>query len=202
MEGQGRKGKNNEEQGRTGTNREEQRSTIKNRDGHGSTRKNREGHGSTGNDKEEQRRTGKYNEEQGRTGKYMAGQGRTGKDRCRTVSNSHYRSHTAPLFAKHNILTVDDMYTIELGVFMYKYSINDLPQSFNTYFVKRSEIHDYQTRHVDNLNLTKNKRTFSDRSVRSSGPVLWNSLDKSLKSSNSTKHFRNQFKQQLISEYV
>ena len=78
----------------------------------------------------------------------------------RTISNSHYRSHTQPLFAKHNILKVNDMYSLELGVFMYKYSTNDLPGIFNDYFTKRSDIHGYQTRHVNDLNLTKTKNTF------------------------------------------
>ena len=31
----------------------------------------------------------------------------------RTVSNSHFRSHGAPLFAKNNFLTITDMYTLE-----------------------------------------------------------------------------------------
>ena len=70
----------------------------------------------------------------------------------RTISNSHYRSHTQPLFAKHNILKVNDMYSLELGVFMYKYSTNDLPGIFNDFFTKRSDIHGYQTRHVNDLN--------------------------------------------------
>ena len=52
----------------------------------------------------------------------------------RTISKSHYRSHTRPLFAKYSILNVNDMYSLELGVFMYKYSINDLPNAFNDYF--------------------------------------------------------------------
>ena len=65
----------------------------------------------------------------------------------RTISNSHYRCHTQPLFAKHNILKVNDMYSLEVGVFMYKYSTNDLPNIFNDYFTKRSDIHGYQTRH-------------------------------------------------------
>ena len=51
----------------------------------------------------------------------------------RTITNSQYRSHTGPLFAKSNLLNVTDMYTLELGVFMYKYSINDLPLAFKEY---------------------------------------------------------------------
>ena len=73
------------------------------------------------------------------------------------------------------------MYFLELGVFMYKYSINNLPHNFRDYCTKRSDIHSYQTRHGNDLNLTKNKKTFSDRSVRTSGPILWNSLEEKIK---------------------
>ncbi len=43
------------------------------------------------------------------------------------MTNSHYRSHTVPLFVKSNLLDVKDMYTLELGVFMYRHDINDVP---------------------------------------------------------------------------
>ena len=118
----------------------------------------------------------------------------------RTITNSHYRSHTGPLFAKINLLNVTDMYTLELGVFMYKYSTNDLPVAFKEYFMKRSDIHDYPTRHVNNLNLTNNRKSFSDHAIRN-GPILWNSLSKTIRESKSVKHFRNQFKQNLIKSY-
>ena len=121
----------------------------------------------------------------------------------RTVSNSHYRSHTGPIFAKYNVLTVTDMHILELGTFMYRNSVNELPSSFNNYFTKRSEVHNYLTRHGNYLNLTKNKKTFSDHSVRttSTGPRLWNALENSIRASKSIKHFRNQMKQKLISSY-
>ena len=82
------------------------------------------------------------------------------------------------------------MYTLELGVFIYKYSINDLPNAFNMfndYFTKCSDIHGYKTRHVNDLNLTKNKKHFSDHSVRTTGPILWNSIDKKITNSKIVK---------------
>ena len=112
----------------------------------------------------------------------------------RVISNSHYRCHTAPLFAKCNFLTVTDMYSLELGVFMYKFCTNDLPSAFKEYFHKRSSIHNYQTRHVNDLNLTNNKKSFSDHSIRTCGPIFWNSLPTAIKDSKSVNHFRNQFK--------
>ena len=83
---------------------------------------------------------------------------------------------------------------------MYKYSTNDLPNIFNDYFTKGSDIHGYQTRHVNDLNLTINKKQFSDHSVRTSGPILWN-IEEKIKGVKSVKQFRNQYKQNLISNY-
>ena len=68
------------------------------------------------------------------------------------------------------------MYSLELGVFMYKFSTNDRPLAFKEYFHKRSNNHNYETRHVNNLNLTNNKKSFSDHSNQTCGSILWNSL--------------------------
>ena len=119
----------------------------------------------------------------------------------RTISNTHYRSNTGPLFAKNNLLNIIDMYNLELGVFMYKYYINDLPVAFKDFFRKRSDIHDYQTRQVNDYDHANNKKAFSDNAIRSSGPILWNSLSKTIKESRSVKHFRNQMKSNLIKIY-
>ena len=63
-----------------------------------------------------------------------------------------------PLFAKCNILTVTDMYNLELGVFMYRFSIESLLVAFKNYFSKLSDIYYYPRRHVNDLNLTNNKK--------------------------------------------
>ena len=43
-----------------------------------------------------------------------------------------------------------DSYKLELGVFMYKYFNGLLPMSFNTFFTKLSDIHNYDTRNKSN----------------------------------------------------
>lgn len=83
------------------------------------------------------------------------------------------------------------------------YSVNELPNAFDNYFTKRSDIHDYQTRHVNDLNLTNNEEAFPDHSVRTGGPIIWNSLKEKIKNSKSdVKQFRIQLKQNLISNYI
>ena len=86
------------------------------------------------------------------------------------------------------------MYNLELGVFMYRFSIDDLLVSFKNYFSKHSDIHDYPTRHGNDLNLTNNKKLFSDHTIRTRGPILCNSLPTTVNDSKSGKHFRTQFK--------
>ena len=118
----------------------------------------------------------------------------------RTISNSHYRSHTGPLLAEWNVFIVSDMYTLELGIYMYRFSIDDLPVAFKNYFSERSDNHEYPTRHVNDLNLTNYKKSFSDHTIRTRGPI-WNSLPKSVKECKSVKHFRTLFKTKLIQTY-
>ena len=50
--------------------------------------------------------------------------------------------------------------------------IDDLVVAFKNYFRKRSNIHDYPTRHVNDLNLTNNKKSFSDHATGTRGPIL------------------------------
>ena len=99
----------------------------------------------------------------------------------RTISNSHYRSHSAPLFQSFNI--INDTYKLEVGVFMFKHFTNQLPNGFRDSFAKQTECHKYLTRNTNDYALTRNKNVFSDQTVRTSGPILWNSLHQNFKMS-------------------
>ena len=119
----------------------------------------------------------------------------------RTISNSHYRSHTGPLFLKHNILNVYDTYKLNVGIFMYKHHTNQLPSNYSTYFTKHIQTHNYSTRNAQDYVINKTKKAFSDRAIRNCGPVFWNSLDKTIKQCKSTKTFKDKLKSNLLSKY-
>ncbi len=104
----------------------------------------------------------------------------------RIISNSHYRSHTKPLFARHNLLNIEDIYSLELGVFMYKFSINKLPYTFHNYFSRRFDIYDYQTGHKNDLAWQRIRKYFQTT------PLAAISLELSI------KHFRKQYKHKLV----
>ena len=84
---------------------------------------------------------------------------------------------------------------------MYKHHTNQLPNSFSTYFTKHAQIHKYQTRNAQDYNVNKINKSISARAVRNSGPTFWNSLDKNMKKCKTTKHFKNQLKSYLLSDY-
>ena len=119
----------------------------------------------------------------------------------RAMSNSHYRSHSKPLFNKYGILNVYDAYKLEVGIFMYKYHTESLPKSFDDFFIKRSDFHKYYTRYSSDYHHTRNKKVFTDQAIRTAGPILWNSLNDLLKNVRSVRHFRKKFKATLISSY-
>ena len=120
----------------------------------------------------------------------------------RTISLEHYRCHTGPLFKKHNILNVYDTFKIELGTFMYKHQTNSLPKTFSDYFIKNNQIHKYPTRNANDYSIQKSKKMFSDRSIRRTGPILWNSLDTAIKQCKTIKHFRTAFKTEILTTYI
>lgn len=119
----------------------------------------------------------------------------------RTVTNSYYRSHTGPLFSKYNALNVNDTFKLNLGIFMYKHHTNQLPKIFSSYFTKHSQKHKYPTRNAQNYCINKNKKTFTDRTMRNCGPMFWNSLDKNVKQCCTSKQFKNSLKATLILSY-
>ena len=74
--------------------------------------------------------------------------------------------------------------------------------SFNTFVTKLSDIHNYDTRNKSNYNPTRNRKVFADKAIRTTGPILWNSIDKSIKNVISIKHFGKLYKSSLINSYT
>ena len=54
------------------------------------------------------------------------------------------RYETNLLYSTFRVLKLDDMIKMEFAKFIFKYSNNMLPNSFNNYFIKLENIHNYQ----------------------------------------------------------
>ena len=111
------------------------------------------------------------------------------KRAIRIISNSSYLSHTKPLFEKYNMLDVYQLFSKELGIFMYKYHNCLLPSSFNNMFIDMKAIHNYNTRGKENYRHDIHKLS----SVLNLGPRLWNGLPREIKDAKSISMFKSCF---------
>ena len=111
-------------------------------------------------------------------------------------------SHTASLFKDCSLLTITDLYKLQLAIFMYRYHKGTLPKIFDHYFSLNASLHDHNTRTKFNLHpilCRTNARRFT---VRLAGPKIWNAIDIGLRNIGSLNAFKNEYKLYLISSCV
>ena len=66
-------------------------------------------------------------------------------------------------------------------MFVYKFKQGILPDIFNNFFTKTTDIHTYRTRQFHNFYPPRCKTDISKSLVRYNGCVVWNSLQQDLK---------------------
>lgn len=116
------------------------------------------------------------------------------KRAVRIICNSHYLSHSGPLFLELKILTIYDMYKFDLGIFMYKHITCHLPKVFTNYFTKKLLIQSHITRNTNEYYVRKNKTSFASKGVRSMGPLYWNELPSNIKCCKNINMFKSKLK--------
>jgi hypothetical protein len=124
------------------------------------------------------------------------------KRAVRYITMSHYRAHSNPLFKELKLLNIYDLYKFYLGIFMFKYSLDDLPRIFRHYFITRQDIQNRLTRNSSNYHLPRNKTTFSSKGIRSTGPHLWNGMSPEIKKANNLQIFKLSLKNNMLSLYI
>ena len=113
--------------------------------------------------------------------------------------------HTPPLFYKFKLLSIFDVYKLQLGSFVFESLNNDGPTRLVIKFTKASDTHDHATRFVTQGNLSRNwARTtqFGLKSLKVEGERFWATLPINIKDSPSKKIFVRRLKCKLISCYL
>jgi len=80
---------------------------------------------------------------------------------------------------------------------MYKIYKGLLPSYFSAVFCLNETIHPYATRHANDYHITVHRTSLLKNTIRIAGPVLWNSLDMKLRSSNSIHSFKRYYNKKL-----
>ena len=113
------------------------------------------------------------------------------KRAIRLITLSKYNSHTAPLFKKLRLLTIQDMPALQELKFYYKLTHNELPAYFqNWQIVTNSELHRHNRRRKHDIHIVGFRHTFAKRCIRINLPQTVNNTPESVKDKLFTHSFR------------
>lgn len=116
------------------------------------------------------------------------------KKSVRIISNSAFMAHTDPIFKEHKILKLENINKLQLGTFVYNFTKANLSKTFNNYWLYLYQIHRRNTRNKSNLYVNYYRTNLRKFSVYISGPLIWNQLPMTLRTSSSVSSFRHNYK--------
>ena len=124
------------------------------------------------------------------------------KKAIRICSDAGYRDHSDPLFARFKSLKINDIHFLQIALFMFRYNTDLLPMSFNNMFRTNQNVHSYSTRRATDIHLHNPLTALAHKSIRHSGPDVWNSLPVEIRNRYSFYSFKHSIKQMLITQYL
>ena len=78
------------------------------------------------------------------------------------MSFSHYLAHTNPLFLSMEVLPLMKIFLYKVGLIIYKYSNNLLPECISLLYLRNDSIHEHNTRGCHQLRVLHGAKTFSN----------------------------------------
>ena len=102
------------------------------------------------------------------------------------VGGGNYCDRATPFYYKLRILKLVDMVFLEKA----------LPDQFSNYFMKACQVYQKFTRASNHNNyfIPHSKSSKTQRSIKYQGPLVWNSLDSSLKTCKTLNYFKAKLK--------
>ena len=117
----------------------------------------------------------------------------------RIISGLRPRTHTKPFFDQLKIMTVHQLYSYYVGVFMYKLFHKKLPPIFNM-FERISNVHNHSTRQIDSFYIQYSSTLRTQRTIKISGPKLWNLIIRSINIHCKISTFKANLKKFILSD--
>ena len=103
------------------------------------------------------------------------------KRAIRTINKVWYRSHTEPLFKSNQILKFEDMYTMQISLFVYDLNNDLLPKSFRNVLSKNCLArHGIITRQNNLIPQSRPITTFSSKLPKHNFTRIWNKTGSTL----------------------
>ena len=111
-------------------------------------------------------------------------------------------THTAPLLKQLKLLSLNDIYYLQLAMFAYDCLLTgDLPDIFDDYIQTVNNVYNSRTNSLD-IHISRVERSATFRSIKLASSYLWNLLPIEIRSTNYSKNiFKSKVKSWLISKY-
>ena len=124
------------------------------------------------------------------------------KKAIRICAGSDFYDHTDPLFYRFKTLKIDDIHTLQIAMFMYKFHLKQLPKTFVSMFQLNSAIHNYPTRISSNVHLLNPITRLAHNSIRHTGPDVWNTTPLYIRRFLTMPRFKLEYKKFIINRYA
>ena len=98
------------------------------------------------------------------------------KRAVRIIKSVPIRIESVPMFQSLELLSVFEIYTFKIAMFMYKYVYNQVADCVNELFTRTNEIHNRVTRQSDKFYIPFSRLSAVCKSVRFKGLLIWNSI--------------------------
>ena len=119
----------------------------------------------------------------------------------RICTGSQYLAPTKPLFHSLRTLNVFDINKMQIASLMHRYFLNTLPTYLMSMFSLNCHVHDHNTRNVTKFHISVVTTNSMHKSIRHSGPIVWNSIPEVIRNTRSTCTFKKRLKHLLLSQY-
>ena len=120
------------------------------------------------------------------------------KKRIRIATCSPYRAHSKPLIVANKVLSVHEINVYIVGIFMYKYCNNGVPDIFNDFFQRNCELHNRNTRQSNDLHVRLARLDVRKCSLKIHGATIWNEIPMYIKLASSVNVFKQMLRKHLI----
>lgn len=121
------------------------------------------------------------------------------KRALRVLTCSHYLAHSAPLYKTLGMLTLDNLFKLRIGIYMYKtLNIQTFNPVLRDFVDSNTDQHIYLTRNSSCITLPRYMKSKSQSCIFYVASSLWNSVSIDLKTLNSISQFKFHYKKFLL----
>ena len=99
-----------------------------------------------------------------------------------------WRDSVRPLMKEQQLLSVNQIYQVEVGKFMHRVNLGSIPKPFTDMFDSQLKRYGVRTRSSSDYFSAFFSKTRCQQSITYEGPVIWNNIPSSVKQPPSLPH--------------